>query len=186
MIGGEIAAPQAGVQRLRLGLQDLGDDLGVVGLEQFRPGLADDFDVGREALQVGHELAGGVAAVGIVGRAGRPLLQALGLGDRGGIAAADDRIVDALAAVRNTFGMCCFGSAVSDDGFRVGVDAEHAEIARHFVHGEGAGRGLGVDQKLAAVGVDELARDAGRLPAAGPWNRGSPSRSAGRRGRRRR
>ncbi len=78
-VGGEIAAPQARIQRLRLGLQDLGHHFGVVGLEQLWPGLADDLDVGREALQVQRELAGGVAAIGIVRRAGRPLLQALGL-----------------------------------------------------------------------------------------------------------
>ncbi|KTT92306.1 hypothetical protein NS44R_14685, partial [Mammaliicoccus sciuri] len=95
-VGGEIAAPQARIHRLRLGLQDLGHDLGVVGLEQLRPGLADDLDVRRELLQVQHELAGGIAAIGIVGRAGRPLLQPLGLGDACRVTRTDDRVVDAL------------------------------------------------------------------------------------------
>ena len=48
-------------------------------------------------------------------------------------------------------------------GFRVGVDAEHAEIARDLMHGEGAGRGLRIDQNFAAVGVDQFARHAGRF-----------------------
>ena len=43
------------------------------------------------------------------------------------------------------------------------MDAEHAEITRHFMHRERTGRGLGIDQKFAAIGVDEFARDPGRF-----------------------
>lgn len=40
------------------------------------------------------------------------------------------------------------------------MNAEHTEIARDFVHGERAGGCLGVDQKLASVGVDQFPGDA--------------------------
>ncbi len=96
-IRGEIAAPQAGIERLRFRLQDLGDDFRVVRLKQLRPGLADNFDIGCKALEIQRELAGGIAAVGVVGRAGRPFLQALGFRNRRRVAAADDRVVHALA-----------------------------------------------------------------------------------------
>ena len=41
------------------------------------------------------------------------------------------------------------------------MNAEHAEIARHLMHRERARRGFGIEQKFAAIGVDEFARDAG-------------------------
>jgi len=44
-------------------------------------------------------------------------------------------------------------------GFRVGVQAQHLEVARHFMHGEAAGRRLAVDQDFAAIGIDQFARD---------------------------
>ena len=166
-IGGEIAAPQAGIQRLRLRLQDLGHDFGVIGLEQLWPGFADDLDVRREALQVQRELAGGIAAIGIVRRAGRPFLQALGFRDRRRVAAADDGIVNALARGAERVRDVLLGIGGQRRGFRAGVNAEHAEIARDFMHRERSRRCFAIEQQFAAIGVDEFARDAGgflRLP----------------------
>ena len=56
--GGEVAAPEAGIQSLRLYLQNLGKDLRVVGLEQLGPSFADDLDPGCELLEVLLEEAG--------------------------------------------------------------------------------------------------------------------------------
>ena len=137
-IGRQIAAPEASIERLRFSLEDLGDDLGVVGLEQFWPGLADNFDVGRKALQIKPELSGGVAAIGIVGRAGRPFLQAFCLRNRRCVAAANDRVMHALACGAEGIGDMLLGIGRQRRGFRVGVNAEHAEIARHFMHRERA------------------------------------------------
>ena len=43
------------------------------------------------------------------------------------------------------------------------MQRQHAEIARHFVDGECAGRGFRIDQQFAAVGVDQFARDPRRF-----------------------
>ena len=95
--GNEVAGPQRGVQRLRLDLQDLGDVLGVIRLEQLGPGFAHHFHFRVEFFQVLEEQRCVVAAVGIVRRATHPGLQALRLGDVARVRSADDRIVDALA-----------------------------------------------------------------------------------------
>ena len=106
-------------------------------------------------------LTGGIAAIGVVGRTGRPFLQALGLGDRRCVAAADDRVMHALARGAERVGNVLLGIGGQRRGFRVGVNAEHAEIARHFVHRERARRRFRIDQDFASVGVDEFAGDAG-------------------------
>ena len=56
--GGEVTAPKAGIQSLRLDLQNLGKDLRVVGLEQLGPSFADDLDPRCELLEVNLEEAG--------------------------------------------------------------------------------------------------------------------------------
>ena len=43
------------------------------------------------------------------------------------------------------------------------MDTEDAEIARDLMDCERTGRGLGIDEEFATVGVDQFARDAGRL-----------------------
>jgi hypothetical protein len=43
------------------------------------------------------------------------------------------------------------------------MDTEDAEIARDLMDCERTGRGLGIDEKFATIGVDQFARDAGRL-----------------------
>ena len=43
------------------------------------------------------------------------------------------------------------------------MDAENPKVARDLVHGERARGSFRVDQKFAAVGVDEFARHAGRF-----------------------
>ena len=42
------------------------------------------------------------------------------------------------------------------------MDTEDAEIARDLMDGERTGRGLGIDEKFATIGVDQFARDPGR------------------------
>jgi hypothetical protein len=89
-VGGEVTAPQRGIHCLRFCLQYLGHNLGVVGLEKFGPGIADNFDIRRELFEVVNKLSRRIAAIGIIRRARRPFLQSLRLGDRRGITAADD------------------------------------------------------------------------------------------------
>src|SRR3981189_1396745 len=43
------------------------------------------------------------------------------------------------------------------------MDTEDAEITRDLMHRERTGRGLGIEEKFAAIGVDEFARDPGRF-----------------------
>ena len=112
-------------------------------------------------LQILDELGGGVAAIGVVRRAGHPLLDVLRLGDLRRVGAADDRVVHALASDAEAVRDADLGIGGERGRLGVGVDAQDAEVLGHFLHGERSGRCLGVDQQFAAVGVDELAGDAG-------------------------
>ena len=154
---------KAGIERLRFGLQDFGEDFGVVGLEQLRPGFADDLHVRIEVFDVGHELGGGVAAIGIIRRRGHPFGQAFGLGHLRRIGAADDGVVHALAGEAEGVRQPQFRISAERTRLGIGVQRQHAEIARHFMDGESAGRRFRVDQQFAAFGVDQFARDPRRF-----------------------
>ena len=138
-VGGQVAAPQRGIQRLGLGLQNLGHDLGVIGLEQFRPGVADDFDIWRKLFKVVDKLCRRIAAVSIIGRTRCPSLQSLRLGNGCRIAPADDRVMDALTRGAERIRNVLFRIGRQRRGFRIGVDTEDAEIARDLVHRERTG-----------------------------------------------
>ena len=112
-------------------------------------------------LGVFHELGGVGTAIGIVGRAGDPALQVLRLGDLGGIVAAADGVVDALAGGAERRRHVQLRIRRQRRGLGVGVHAEHADLADHLVDREGAARRLGIEDDLALVVVDQVARHLG-------------------------
>ena len=146
----------ARVNRLRFGLQDLGQLLGVVGLEELRPALADEFCVLMEMLQEFEEELVAVAAIGVVRRAAHPLVEAFVLGDLAGIETSGHAIMNALARRAESTWRTNF--RVGGEGRSLAhVDRQHAEVAGDFLDGKSSSRRVGIEDGDAAVAVDQFA-----------------------------
>jgi len=157
----QVPGEQRGVERLRLGVDDLVHHLREVRLEQFRPGLVQYIDLRLEDLGVFHEGRRVLPPVGIVRRGGDELELVLLGDDVSRVAPAANRVVDALAGGAEA-GWCVQLRVGGQRGsFGVGVDAQHPQLAQQFLHRESAGGGLRVQDDLAAFAVHQVAHHLG-------------------------